>query len=67
MLFLQEYITFNNDLAKSTEPLLSGDWKDSKLLLPFYGFTKEAYPEVSSTRFTIDLRNGSLTGLCALS
>lgn len=44
--FQKEYITFNQDLTKSTEPLLSGDWKDSKLLLPFDGFTKDKHPEV---------------------
>ncbi|XP_055325786.1 esterase B1-like [Sitodiplosis mosellana] len=41
----QEYVTFNPGLTKSTEPLLSKDWKNSKMLLPFHGFDKDTYPE----------------------
>ncbi|XP_055299410.1 uncharacterized protein LOC129566985 [Sitodiplosis mosellana] len=41
----QESITFNPEITTSTEPLLKGDWKDSKLLLPFRGFFKDSYPE----------------------
>ncbi|XP_031623525.1 esterase B1-like [Contarinia nasturtii] len=41
----QEYVTFNANLTRNTEPFLSGNWNESKLLLPFAGFDKEIYPE----------------------
>ncbi|XP_055312128.1 esterase B1-like [Sitodiplosis mosellana] len=40
-----EFVTFNQDIPTSSEPFLSGDWKDSKMLLPFPGFDKDTYPE----------------------
>lgn len=44
--FQQEYITFNHDLTRDAEPILNGDWKDSRFLMPFVGFEKDKYPEV---------------------
>lgn len=44
----QEYLTFNPDLARNTEPLLKGNWNESILLLPFAGFDKETHPHVNS-------------------
>ncbi|XP_055312058.1 esterase B1-like isoform X2 [Sitodiplosis mosellana] len=41
----QEYVSLKPDLSKNTEPLLSEDWKNSKIVLPFSGFDKDTYPE----------------------
>lgn len=46
--FPQEYVAFNPDLLDKTEPLIKEDWKETDFLLPFEGFTKDAYPKVNS-------------------
>lgn len=43
---LKEYITFNFELTKSTEPLLKEDLKEVKFQLPFENFTESAHPNV---------------------
>ncbi|XP_031627086.1 esterase B1-like [Contarinia nasturtii] len=49
----QEYITFNTNLTKNGEPFLSGDSKDSNLLLAFNGFDKETYPKEFQNAFEL--------------
>lgn len=43
---LKEYITFDFELTKSTEPLLKEDLKEVKFQLPFENFTESAHPNV---------------------
>lgn len=40
-------ITFNPELLQSTEPLIKANWQETDFKLPFEGFTKEAFPQVT--------------------
>lgn len=43
---IQEMVYFHENLSTITESLLGINWRDTKLELPFEGFTKQAHPEV---------------------
>lgn len=35
------------------DPLITEDWQDSEIVLPFEGFSKTTYPNVMSDTFTV--------------
>lgn len=50
---LQEILPFQSYLLESKEPLLTLDWNETNVKLPFEGFTKAAFPKVNFQQFQL--------------